>query len=78
MKTELESAFVIRVARGLLAGKYLQGPLDAKQVRRDGYGFTDDPAQAWPFQSEKQAAAKEKVVARHMDFWPGDTVVEQA
>jgi hypothetical protein len=48
------------------SGQYLQSPRTPAEVRKLGYGFTSDPAGAWPFVTEKQAAAKLRVVDRHM------------
>jgi hypothetical protein len=48
------------------SGQYLAGPRNPAEVRKLGYGFTSDPAAAWPFASEKQAAAKLRIVDRHM------------
>lgn len=50
-----------------LDGKFLAGPDEPKDIRRDGYRFTEDPSEAWAFASEKQALAKRKVIARHFD-----------
>lgn len=61
--------------RNSLAGKYLEGPRDAKTVKRHGYGFTTDPEKAWPFPSEKQAKAKALIVDRHMGWGEGVMVV---
>jgi hypothetical protein len=47
---------------------YLQGPRTPKQVKRDGYGFTQDPSSAWPFKTQRAAAAKAKIVDRHMGW----------
>lgn len=67
MKPEtLQFVRVANSATGNLAGKYLQGPRTPDLVRRNGYGFTSDPAQAWPFATEAQAAAKVRIVGRHM------------
>jgi hypothetical protein len=51
---------------GALTGQYLQGPRTPEVVRRDGYGFTADPAAAWPFDNPAQATAKAKIVILHM------------
>jgi hypothetical protein len=48
------------------SGQYLQGPRTPAEVRKLGYGFTSDRSAAWPFATEKQAAAKLRVVDRHM------------
>jgi hypothetical protein len=47
-------------------GQYLQGLRTPAEVRKLGYRFTTDRAAAWPFPTEKQAAAKLRVVSRHM------------
>jgi hypothetical protein len=49
-------------------GKYLEGPRDAKTVKRLGYGFTDDDNRAWTFPSWEKANAKAKIVAKHMSM----------
>jgi hypothetical protein len=48
------------------SGQYLAGPRTPAEVRRTGYSFTGDRSAAWPFATEKQAAAKLRVVSRHM------------
>lgn len=53
---------------------YLAGPRTPEKVRRDGYGFTFDPAAAWPFPTEAQAQHKARVVERHMT-WPAGRIV---
>lgn len=58
--------------RNSLVGQYLEGPRDPKKVRRLGYGFTTDPAKAWPFPNENQAKAL--IVDRHMG-WGESTMV---
>jgi hypothetical protein len=52
-----------------LDGSYLQGPRTPQKVKRDGYGFTADIEQAWPFSSHISATAKARIVCRHMS-WP--------
>lgn len=66
---------VVGYSRDVLAGKYLEGPCDAKQVKRHGYGFTVCARGAWPFRSRKQAAAKARIVERHMGWGEGVLVV---
>ena len=61
--------------RDSLAGRYLEGPRDPKKVKRDGYGFTTDPAKAWPFPTKKQAEAKARIIERHMGWGEGVMVV---
>jgi len=48
------------------SGQYIAGPRTPEQVRKNGYGFTSDRSAAWPFATEKQAAAKLRIVDRHM------------
>ena len=55
------------------AKQYLQGPYTPKLVKMAGYGFTTDPERAWPFPSEAQAAAKARIVTRHMG-WDADRI----
>lgn len=57
---------IIRFTNPLLAGKFLAGPRDSMAVRKDGYAVTGDPAEAWPFAQENHAAAKGRIVARHL------------
>lgn len=52
-----------------LNGLYLQGPRDAKTVRKLGYAFDKDPAKAWPFATRGEVSRKQAVLARHMS-WP--------
>jgi hypothetical protein len=47
-------------------GPYLQGPRTPQQVRRDGFGFTSDIGQAWPFATLGEARRKASAVNRHM------------
>jgi hypothetical protein len=53
---------------GNLTGRFLQGPRTPSEVRRRGYGFTSDPAAAWPFPSAAAAAAKAAIVDRHIGW----------
>ena len=53
--------------------QYLQGPRSAEKVKRHGYGFTDDPDKSWPFESRAKAAAKARIVTRHMG-WNADRI----
>ena len=53
---------------------YLAGPRTPEKVRRDGYGFTFDPAAAWPFHGEARAKEKARLVERHM-AWPRGRLV---
>lgn len=48
------------------APHYLAGPRTPDHVRKLGYGFTPEPADAWPFPSAAQAFAKLRIVDRHM------------
>lgn len=72
------SAFVTLVGypRESLAGRYLQGPRDPKEVKRNGYGFTHNADEAWPFASERKASAKARIVERHMGWGEGVMIVE--
>lgn len=56
-------------------GKYLEGPRDAKSVKRDGYGFTEDRSRAWPFPTWARGNAKAKIVANHMRMIRDEFVV---
>lgn len=56
-------------------GKCLQGPRDAKTVKRDGYALTDDPKEAWPFKTLDGAKLKARIYARHMTMPESDVVV---
>ena len=49
-------------------GKYIEGPLTPGQVATLGYGFTSDPAKAWPFPSIAQACNKARIVSTHMGW----------
>jgi len=48
----------------------LKGPYDPAKISKRGYGFTPDPAAAWPFPSPESALAVARDVASHMG-WPG-------
>lgn len=61
--------------RNSLVGRYLEGPRDPTRVKRDGYGFTTDPAKAWPFPTKKLAEAKARIIDRHMGWGDGEMVV---
>lgn len=71
-------ALVVSYPRDLPAGQYLQGPRTPGKVRRDGYGFTPDPAKAWTFPSERAATAKAAIVERHMGWGRGVLTTEPA
>jgi DNA-binding winged helix-turn-helix (wHTH) protein len=45
--------------------QYLKAPRDAAEVKREGYRFTTNIEEAWAFESEKQSAAKAKVIGKH-------------
>ena len=63
--------------RGFPSGSlYLKGPRAPHVVRKLGYSFTDDPTEAWPFPSEKQAQAKGRIVARHMGVDEGKVSIQ--
>jgi len=51
--------------------RFLQGPRSPEKVERDGYGLTEDPAQAWTFPSEAQAANKARVFDLHIGWGEG-------
>ena len=53
--------------------QYLHGPRTPETVKRLGYGFTLDPDKAWPFESRAKAAAKARIVTRHMG-WDADRI----
>jgi hypothetical protein len=74
----MNKEFVVFVGypRDTLAGRYLQGPRDPKQVKCDGYGFTFNVAEAWPFKTERAALAKARIVERHMGMGEGVMDVE--
>jgi hypothetical protein len=78
MEPKTPASFVVVVNRQSRQpiGRYLKGPRPPAQVRRDGYGFTSDLAEAWTFPSEQQAAAKARIVNRHM-CWGPDTLLAQ-
>ncbi len=46
----------------------LKGPFPPNYVRRHGYGFTANPAEAWPFPNEAQAKNKARIVNAHMGW----------
>jgi len=48
------------------SGQYLAGLRTLAEARKLGYRFTSDRGAAWPFATEKQAAAKLRIVDRHM------------
>jgi hypothetical protein len=56
-------------------GKYIEGPSDAKTVKRLGYSFTDDSKKAWPFPTWNRGNAKAKIVACHMSMSRDEFVV---
>ena len=60
-----------RVEPRSLAGQCLQGPRTPQKVKRDGYGWTFDLAQAWTFPSKNEAEAKCRIVERHMTWGEG-------
>lgn len=68
---------IVGYPREALAGQYLEGPRDPKRVKRNGYGFTKLPKEAWPFASERAAKAKARIIERHMGWGEGVAIVEQ-
>lgn len=48
--------------------QYLQGPRPPKLVQKSGYGFTLEQSKAWPFDTEKAAANKARIVNAHMGW----------
>jgi len=74
-----QSIFILVVgySRNSIAGQYLMGPLPSWMVRRSGYRFTTDTEGAWYFPSEKQARAKARIVARHMDWSEHELMIEE-
>jgi hypothetical protein len=73
MKKKPSFAVIVSHPGHELIGHYLQGPRTPQKVKKDGYGFTSDPSQVWPFPSETAAQAKARIVARHMSW--GDEVL---
>lgn len=57
-------------ANNQLAGQFLQGPRTPERVRRCGYGFTSDLADAWPFDTAADAAEKGAIVDSHIGWEP--------
>lgn len=71
------SSYIIVINKGILRqsigcewfiGKYIEGPRTPSQVKRYGYGFTDNKEKAWPFPSEARACAKALIVSKHMSW----------
>ena len=61
--------YVIQVQNHALGGRYLEGTRTPKQVKKHGYGFTQELQYAWRFGSQAAAANKARIVAKHMS-WP--------
>lgn len=59
---------VLQITEGPLQSLYLRGPRSPADVRRVGYGFTKDIAEAWPFDTPGKASRKRHAVARHMSW----------
>lgn len=59
---------VLQITEGPTRGHYLKGPRLPAEVRRRGYGFTKDIAEAWPFDTPGKASRKRHAVARHMSW----------
>ena len=74
MKTYI---IVVGYPRNSLANEYLQGPRSPKLVRKSGYGFTRNIAEAWPFTSKRAAEYKARIVDRHMGWGEGVMIVEE-
>jgi len=70
------STFFVQISRESRwawgAGKLLEGPRDPKAVKRDGYGFTDDSKNAWPFKTAAAAKQKARIIAKHMSLPEAD------
>jgi hypothetical protein len=48
--------------------QYLHGPRTPRCVQRMGYGFTFEQPHSWPFDTEKAAANKARIVNAHMGW----------
>lgn len=59
---------VLQITEGPTRDYYLKGPRTPAEVRRRGYGFTKDIAEAWPFATQGEASRKRHAVARHMSW----------
>lgn len=59
---------VLQITEGPTRGHYLKGPRSPADVRRFGYGFTTNIAEAWPFATPGEASRKRHAVARHMSW----------
>jgi hypothetical protein len=72
--------FILLVANkhSPIAGQYLKGPRTPAQVKRYGYGFTNNKALAWNFPSQKQAESKARIVARHWQWGKGELMTRPA
>lgn len=70
-----DAKVLIEIGSGNLAGMFLKGPRSAADVAKLGYAFTWDRDQAWPFPSQKAAAAKARIVNLHMGW--GDVCIVQ-
>lgn len=67
-KIAAQPKLVIQAANSPMGGLYLKGPRSPAEVRRRGYGFTKDIAEAWPFDTPGKASRKRHAVARHMSW----------
>lgn len=70
-----DAKVLIQIGSGDIAGMLLKGPRSAADVAKLGYAFTWDRDQAWPFPSQKAAAAKSRIVNLHMGW--GDVCLVQ-
>lgn len=60
---------VLQIVEGSLPGQFLKGPRSPADVRKLGYAFTGNAAEAWPFATQGEASRKRHAVAKHMS-WP--------
>lgn len=60
---------VLQITEGPLMVSYLKGPRSPADVRKLGYAFTGNAAEAWPFATQGEASRKRHAVAKHMS-WP--------
>jgi hypothetical protein len=65
LKTE---QFVLQITDGYLCDYYLKGPRSPADVRKYGYSFTNNIAEAWMFATSGEASRKRHAVARHMSW----------
>ena len=69
MSTSTPAPWIVYCTKKLETGdSILRGPFTPKQVRRYGYRFTANPAEAWPFPDEAQAKNKACIVNKHIGW----------